>query len=432
MRADQPISRSDGSIRPSTDKTLNLEPSLLTGGVVAVLLWAWLAIYVVYIDRRRTQARSVVSRLLSTLTAEDVRSLPLAERIEKVTPLLERVSRDMILHTAADGGTPQDAVDALARYLVDRWGIYTLAREASFHRKSRDIWRRTASMKVLFHLGHPQVVEILARAIDSPNAEVASVALTLLGTSSDARAPEILLDALKGRKHPPSRIAVHLEHSPLRPAGAYRTLLRDIDPVVRFWGATLLAEYPDVDWVESELAPLVHDPDPRVRKAAIQSLGKVGDEIATSLARLLLKDPAAFVRAHAARALGELERVEAAAAVAELLGDQDWWVRVAAKASLEAMGSEIWPVLMRCLEHHDEFVRNGAAEVFQNLGILDSLIVMEAASDDPSDTKIDLLRRIAAAGGMRMTNSLIERAGEAAPRVRQLLTTIGMEEAGAA
>ena len=171
---------------------MNLEPTLLTGGVVAVLIWAWLAAYVVYIDRRRTQARSVVLSVLSRLTEADVRSLPVAERIDKVTPLLERVSRDMVLHTAADGGTPQDAVDALTKYLVDRWGIYVLAREASFHRKSRDIWRRTASMKVLFHLEHPQVVEILARAIDSPSAEVASVGLTLLGMSPDPRAPNVM------------------------------------------------------------------------------------------------------------------------------------------------------------------------------------------------------------------------------------------------
>ena len=70
-------------------------------------------------------------------------------------------------------------------------------------------------------------------------------------------------------------------------------------------------------------------------------------------------------------------------------------------------------MLVRCLENQDKFVRNGAAEVFQNLGILDSLIVMEAASDDPSGSKIDLLRRIAAAGGARMTDSLVERAGSA-------------------
>jgi hypothetical protein len=89
-------------------------------------------------------------------------------------------------------------------------------------------------------------------------------------------------------------------------------------------------------------------------------------------------------------------------------------------------------VLMRLLDHQDEFVRNGAAEVFQNLGILDDLIVMEAASDDPSGSKIDLLRRIAAAGGMRLTDSLIERSGAAAPRVRHLLTSMGLEQVGAA
>ena len=411
---------------------MNLEPILLTGGVVAVLLWAGLAMYVLHIDRRRTAARAVVSSILETLRAEEMRGAPILECVARVVPLLDRVSRDMILHTAADGSTPRHAVDVLTTHLLDRWGIYTLVREASFHRKSRDIWRRTASMKVLFHLNHPQVVEALSRAVESSSTEVASVGLTLLGMSTDPRAPGILIDALKQRKQSASRIAVHLEHSPLRPANEYRALLHDEDPLVRFWGATLLAEYPEFDWVETELATLVTDVDARVRKAAIQSLGKIGDEIAASAANRLLRDPAAFVRAHAARALGELERSDAAPAVAELLGDRDWWVRAVAKHALEAMGSEVWPVLMRCLEHPDEFVRNGAAEVFQNLGILDSLIVMEAASDDPSHAKIDLLRRIAAAGGMRMTDSLIERSGAAAPRIRHLLTSMGLEQVGAA
>ena len=118
--------------------------------------------------------------------------------------------------------------------------------------------------------------------------------------------------------------------------------------------------------------------------------------------------------------------------VAKLLADPEWWVRSAAKGALETMGAEVWPVLMRCLDDPDEFVRNGAAEVFQNLGILDDLIVMEAASDDPSRAKIELLRRIAAAGGARMTDSLIERSGASAQRVRHLLSSIGLEQVGAA
>jgi HEAT repeat protein len=409
-----------------------LEPILLTGAVFAVLLWAGLTAYVVHIDRHRTAARGVVSTLLATLQSDDVRALPVAGRLERIMPLLDRVSRDMILHTAADGGTPAAAVDALTTHLVDRWGVFTLVREASFNRASRDVWRRTASLKVLFHLNHPQIFELLTRAVDGSEADVASVALTLLGRSKDPRATDILINALKQQRQPPSRVAVHLEHSPVRPVEAYRLLLKDANPVVRFWGATLLSKCPDVEWLERELATLADDADARVRKAAVQSLGKVGHALATTVALQLLRDPAPFVRGHAARALGELDRTEAAPAVAELLGDADWWVRTAAKQSLESMGPEIWPVLMRCLEHADRFVRNGAAEVFQNLGILDSLIMMEAASDDPSYAKIDLLKRIAAAGGPRMTDSLLERAGAAAPRVRRLLDTMGFEQAGAA
>jgi HEAT repeat protein len=139
------------------------------------------------------------------------------------------------------------------------------------------------------------------------------------------------------------------------------------------------------------------------------------------------------VRAHAARALGELARTDLADRVAPLLGDADWWVRLAARESLEMMGSDVWPVLMRSLNHPDRFVRNGAAEVFQNLGVLDSLIVMEAATDNPGAMKIDMLRRIAAAGGVRFTDSLVERAGPiVGPRIRNLLATIGLQHVGAA
>ena len=409
-----------------------LESLLLTGAVIAAALWAGLAAYVVHIDRRRTAARRIIAAVLKTLDSARLRQATEAERLQGVTPLLEQVSRDMVLHTAADGGTPGHAADTLIAYLVERWGIYTIVREASFNRKARDIWRRTASLKVLFHLDHPQIVELLGRAVEDVSAEVVSVGLTLLGRSADPRAAGILIETLRRHRIPASRIAVHLEHSPLRLAEQYRALLADEDPIVRFWGATLLAQYPEIDWVEAALAGLADDVDPRVRKAAVQSLGKIGDRLAGSVAVRMLRDDAPFVRAHAARALGELEHADAAPAVAELLGDADWWVRTAAKESLEMMGSDVWPVLMRCLEHRDGFVRNGAAEVFQNLGVLDSLIVMEAATDDPSSAKIDLLRRIAAAGGMRLTDSLLERAGDAAPRIRRLLATMGLEQAGAA
>ena len=164
-----------------------------------------------------------------------------------------------------------------------------------------------------------------------------------------------------------------------------------------------------------------------MRKAAIGSLGKVGGSIAGEAALGLLRDPTPYVRAHAARALAEMQRTDTAAEIARLLGDADWWVRQAAKETLESMGPEVWKVLMPCLEHPDRFVRNGAAEVFQNLGIVDSLIVMEAASDGPAERKIAMLRQIVEAGGVRFADSLVERAGPVVgDRIRQLLTSIGL------
>jgi HEAT repeat protein len=159
----------------------------------------------------------------------------------------------------------------------------------------------------------------------------------------------------------------------------------------------------------------------------------LGDRVAAVTALRLLNDPVPFVRASAVRAIGKLDRDDLAEDVAALFGDRDWWVRFAAKECLEGMGPDIWPVLVRLLDDPDRFVRNGAAEVFQNLGVLDSFIVMEAATDDPADRKIDLLRRIASAGGLRLTDSLLERAGaKLAPRLRNLLATIGLQHVSAA
>jgi HEAT repeat protein len=276
------------------------------------------------------------------------------------------------------------------------------------------------------------MLELLALAAEQPDSDIATSAFALLGRMNDPRAGDILLDALTRRQHPASRVAVHLDRCPLDLASRLKPLLQHRDATIRFWAAILLGRYGEPA-VERALAAAADDGDPRVRKAAVESLSRVGDVLATTVAIRLLSDPVAFVRANAARALGRLEQSEAAAKVAPLLGDEDWWVRFAARQALEMMGTDVWRIVFPYLTHQDRFVRNGAAEVFQNLGLLDSLIMMEAASDDPSPQKIEMLRRIAAAGGVRLTEALVERAGPVVGvRVRQLLSMIGLQDVGAA
>jgi hypothetical protein len=106
-------------------------------------------------------------------------------------------------------------------------------------------------------------------------------------------------------------------------------------------------------------------------------------------------------------------------------------VRLAVKESLQQLGDEVWSVLVPYLDHEDGFARNGAAEVLQNIGVLDSLIVLEAVTARPSTAKLEMLRKIASAGGTRMTAALLERVdARTRPRVRALLETLGLEPAG--
>lgn len=392
-----------------------------------------LAAYVIAIDRRRVRARQVLSDLKRALEADDVRALPLEARVDRIRPVLDRASRELVMQAAADADTPPTLFEAITAYLFERCGIESLVRDASSHRSARDKWRRTAALRILSQWHHPGILPLLQRAVADTDSDVAMTAFALLGASPDPAAADILIAALTEQKHPASRVAVHLEQLNQPLAAKLRPLLHAPNPTVRFWAATLLAPFVDTPGLEQDLADRADDPDPRVRKAVLETLGKIGDDIAARVATERLTDPVPFVRAHAARALGRLERVERAPEVAVLLGDVDWWVRLAAKEALEAMGAEVWPVLYRCLEHRDRFVRNGAAEVFQNLGILDSLVLMEAASDRPGQDKIAMLRRIAAAGGVRLADSLVERVGPVVgARVRQILDTIGMQRVGAA
>jgi len=246
----------------------------------------------------------------------------------------------------------------------------------------------------------------------------------------DDIAATALIDALKESKYAPSRIATYLDHFERGIGGDLRPLLHHPDPNVRYWGATLLSRHP-VEGIDRDLAALSADPVPLVRKAAVASLAQIGGPALADVARRLMSDPTWFVRAHAARALASTSDPDVAELIAPLLADREWWVRLAAKESLQQLGDEVWSVLVPYLDHEDGFARNGAAEVLQNIGVLDSLIVLEAVTARPSTAKLEMLRKIASAGGTRMTAALLERVdARTRPRVRALLETLGLEPAG--
>jgi HEAT repeat protein len=253
-------------------------------------------------------------------------------------------------------------------------------------------WRRIAALTRLTQAHHVAAPRLVRRAAADRDPVIAAAAIRALGDLGDHWAIELLLAAMRDGQAPRSRIAAQLERLAPGPGARLLALLGDPDPVVRFWGATLLAPYPELG--QASLLGLTRDIDPNVRAAAVETLGgRSGDGVAEATFSLL-QDPVWFVRVHAARAAGHVLGAAAAPALARLLAEERWWVRTAAKDALRGIGSDAVPALLPVLTDPDAFARNGAAEILQDIGFVDALVLERP--DSP------LLERIYAAGGERL------------------------------
>jgi HEAT repeat protein len=328
-----------------------------------------------------------------------------------VVSVFAALPRDIVLPLSVRG-TGRPVLDRIvADVAIARIGRDTLDTIASTTAAPKHNWRRIAAMRLLALSDHAGLVPLLRRTLDDQDPEIVGASLALLGRVPDQAAAGALVDALKGSKYAPSRIATYLDQFPLEIPDLFVPLLHHADANVRYWGATLLSRDGAAN-VAPSLRTLTEDASPLVRKAAVAALSRIDKATALPAARA---------------SLGDAGGPDVAEEIAPLLADREWWVRLAAKESLQLMGEEVWAVLVPYLDHSDPFARNGAAEVLQNIGILDSLIVLEAATARPSATKIDMLRKIASAGGTRMTEALLERVDvQTRPRVRTLLQTLGL------
>jgi HEAT repeat protein len=253
-------------------------------------------------------------------------------------------------------------------------------------------WRRITSLNRVAGMRHPASAHLLQKALYDDDPQVVVAAIRDLGALGDEWAIELLVEALRRGRSPRSRVAAQLERLAPAPGMHLLHLLRDDDPAVRFWGATLLGPYDGFG--DSALVALTRDKDANVRAAAVEALASRAGADVTEAVLERLDDSEWFVRVHAARAAGHVAGADAAHALARLLSHERWWVRTAAKDALEGIGAEAVPALVPVLTSEDEFARNGAAEVLQDIGLVDHL-----ALEDPRNP---LLARIYAAGGPKL------------------------------
>lgn len=399
---------------------------------VLAALWAALSVYLIVAGRQARSSGAIVHRLLDELHRIDTGQSTPVDQVSRVEGLVADNDRLTLLRVAANLPDRSPLSEIFARAVTNRHKLDWFVQQASATRAPRANWRRIAALRLLGHQGYSGLVPMLSEAVGDPDSEIVGAALAILGRTPDMKAAEILIGVLKSQQYSASRVAMYLDSFPLPIAHLLRPLLHHPDAAVRYWAVTLLFRHKNAAEIEQEVTALTTDPAPLVRRAAVATLARISPSAAVAAARPLLADPVWFVRAHAARAIAEAGDADLVPELAPLLADREWWVRTAAKESLQQLGPEIWSALVPYLDHPDAFARNGAAEVLQNIGTLDSLIVLEAATARPSASKIEMLRKIAGAGGTRMTEALLDRVDpETRPRVRHLLETLGLEPAGA-
>ena len=275
-------------------------------------------------------------------------------------------------------------------------------RHARTHRNELGKWRRVTALRALGKSGKAAARPVLEAALGDAEPDVVGAAVRALGEAGATQdwAVEALLHALEQGTGPRSRIASQLEHLAPRPGSGLLSLLEHSSSEVRFWAVTLLARYEGVE--TDAVRARTGDPDPSVRAAAAETLAALGDSGALLVVVRLLDDQEWFVRAHACRAAATLGGLPVAGRLTPLLADERWGVRAAAKDGLRMLGPDTLQVLVPLLESPDRFARNGAAELLQDLGVVDWLARGHPASD--------LLERIYAAGGERLRAAALHRA----------------------
>jgi HEAT repeats len=365
--------------------------------VLAIALFFWLVLTVGLLAGRR----------LSDRYQRVFRAVGRRQDGADVQRILAGLPARVVARAALDPATPATTAPILARHVVVRRGVDRVVRAASRHTGRRDVGRRVRALRLLALAGHPALLSLLDAALHSGRDIVVDAAVSVLGKLDDEQAARLLLVALRERLFQRSRVATELDHFRTPVAHLIRQLLDEADASLRYWGAALAARYVEVDGFTAALARLARDAEPKVRKAAIQSLRSTSDPRTALEAARLTGDAVFYVRAHAARTLVVSRHPRASSYILPLLRDPDWWVRLAAQECLASYGSAVVPAVLPFLESTDPVMAEGAAAILHNVGYMDEM-VRKAAGRREEDA-VSLLRPLVAAGGEMLISTVLAR-----------------------
>ncbi|HEU4698957.1 MAG TPA: HEAT repeat domain-containing protein [Gemmatimonadales bacterium] len=373
-------------------------------GLVAVASWFLYTAYLTRRERRLAVRKGLYRDLVSGLATRErallepaIRQLGTLHDLEALEAVLEEQARNVTDRPA----WLLDTYDRLG--LVDKY--------ADRLRHSRRWRERAFAAELLGRVGNAKAVAVLletAQATKTEDADVREIALRALARIADPRAVEPLVAALRQAEGwlAPRLADILARHGELVVEPMIALLETAGRLPARAWAANVLGELRAARAFPA-LARALGDLDDEVRAKSATALGRLGDRRAvTYLLDHLLSDPAPFVRARIAAALGQFDDPEVIDRLVRALGDAAWWVRMRSVEALEQIGAGAEGPLLLALEDADPEIRIRSAVALERLGVPGRLVRMIEADDRAAEARRTLVK-FAAAGARELLAELL-------------------------
>ncbi|MBN2584620.1 MAG: HEAT repeat domain-containing protein [Planctomycetes bacterium] len=332
-------------------------------------------------------------------------------------------------------GKAIDRLVDLARQSDDRSSILDFQRLMNlFHQRKRatDASRhiRTAILRAAAVTDDPQGRNVLLAMLNSNDPALLHAALEALGDVQMTETPPAVVQALNDRN---PRIVLAAMGTLGRWGGdemtrRYGQLLASSDEKVRLAAVKQMALAPSQD-AGQLLVKLLGDPSLTVQREVVATAEKIGE---TGVLEQALKIPRWRIRKAAVEALGRMKSVRSLGALAALTGDDSYNVRQALAVALGDMGSPTAAsTLVELLSDSAASVREAAAESFERASGVELKDYDPLQQPWKNAEAIDRARAWAAEHGSATSSSSSDNGGDAAattidPETRRLIDALAL------
>ena len=332
-----------------------------------------LLVLLVFINRARRVRRARRAALAASQVAEPLRNWVLGSaKVSDVAAALRALkpadALEQITAAVASRLAPEQLAELARTVREERW-VRRLLRQSS----SRWWWRRLDAARLLAVVASLRDRALLLRLLEDPHPAVQAAATSCLTRLGDS----VLIDHVLDTLHTRCAIVRVFQLGMLRNAGreTVPALLRRIRPdapVAKLEAWITLAESLGEPRCLAALLELRHHPLVQVRISTARGLrGYYHADAAAALGEMM-RDDDWRVRAQAARSLGSIGARDAVPALTQALEDRAWWVRFRAALALAQLDEPGRRALREARSLTDRYAADMAAMVS---GLSDGAVV---------------------------------------------------------